>query len=1266
MVFVADDLAAWLIFISADGGRKKLTGLILGDDQKRSLRPAAAAAVRLTAAELCPGDTRRAEELAIMISQLFKIPLQEALLGVQATVLEALQVAIAEQLKLLDNPGLAASLESLTGMTGLSAAIMAQKLTAHLLREIVALGSRGGPLEPLANQLDHDRTYLQGLRVEGKMDQLDDKLAEILALEDGTRAAALPVELPAYWATLREFGRALHRRMPQLLRRERDLIEIAAFATGDVAYRWLVGGAFAGKSALLYEAVMVGLPDEVDVVCYFLSRRASDASSGRFLEAVVPQLAYLCKVAAPPANVDQYHALWEQAVGQAGRSGRHLLLVVDGLDEDLRPPGSRSVASLLPRLDGTNVHVLVTSRPRPELPDDADEHPLRGFQVQLDPFEGGQELAELAKKEIYDLTHGDNADLAADVLGALTAAEGPLSLPDLAALRSAGPGAPSAADVRDVRRVIEDRAVRRSVEHVGPVGSERYQFAHVSLLEYAQKAPDLCDPEYRQRIHHWASRWRDAGWPTPVGGEEGTPRYLLEIYPSTLNQEPRRLAQLASDCGWINAAIMAVGVDHVLADLRTAAAVNPADTTITATLTTVTGQAQNLRTPQLLREPGYILRQMWNQAAEIAEAPLADDLREALLARPGPILVPLWTTRQAGRALSGQLGHHDEGDIDKGVRAVAVLDDGKIVTGGDDGRVLVWDLAHLGVDPVELGRHDEAVTTLSVLGDGRVVTGHGYGWLLVWDPAHPGADPVELGCLESAQVNAVKLLSDGRLVTVAHDGQVLVWDPARPGDRPVELGRGDGMAAVTELADGRVVTTGLYEGQVLVWNPAHLDADPVTLGSHDSPTEEAVWTAAVLADGRVVTGGEDGRVLIWNPAHPGDHPVELGHRSWPWANVTIWTVLALDDGRVLTGDDEGLVLLWDPAHPGTHPVELGYHQGAVLAAAALPDGHIVTGDSAGRLVAWDPTRAGGEPVRLGHRDWSMPSAVALLPDGRVVTGDTEGQVLVWDPAYPVTGPVKLGQHEKPTAVSLPTVRAMTGLADGRVVTGGADGRLLVWDPVRPGADPVELGRHQGDVQAVAVLPDRRVISSGANDKRVLVWAPDHPGAAPVEFSYGPEGYPPWVSAVAVLADGRAVIESFASLLVWDPADQDADPVELGRDVVPVVAAALADGRVVTGDEQGQLLIFDPACPKSNVVELGRHTGTPRGITVLADGCVVTGDDQGRVLVWDPAGTGSTQTVQLNSEIVTLASTQFSAAESRIVVAYKTGGFSLWSYRVDVK
>src|ERR1700733_6590299 len=33
-------------------------------------------------------------------------------------------------------------------------------------------GARGGPLEPLASQLSHDLIYLQGLRVEGKIDEL--------------------------------------------------------------------------------------------------------------------------------------------------------------------------------------------------------------------------------------------------------------------------------------------------------------------------------------------------------------------------------------------------------------------------------------------------------------------------------------------------------------------------------------------------------------------------------------------------------------------------------------------------------------------------------------------------------------------------------------------------------------------------------------------------------------------------------------------------------------------------------------------------------------------------------------------------------------------------------------------------------------------------------------------------------------------------------------------------------------------------------------
>jgi hypothetical protein len=67
------------------------------------------------------------------------------------------------------------------------------------------------------------------------------------------RLPALPTVQwePAYRDTLRWFGETLHGRMPQLLGRQRELAELAAFATGQGGYRWLVGGTYAGKSALL-------------------------------------------------------------------------------------------------------------------------------------------------------------------------------------------------------------------------------------------------------------------------------------------------------------------------------------------------------------------------------------------------------------------------------------------------------------------------------------------------------------------------------------------------------------------------------------------------------------------------------------------------------------------------------------------------------------------------------------------------------------------------------------------------------------------------------------------------------------------------------------------------------------------------------------------------------------------------------------------------------------------------------------------------------
>jgi hypothetical protein len=197
VVFVADDLAAWLIGMLADAGRKKLTTLVLGSDQERALRQAAAAAIESTAAELDPSGGERAGQLAMVVNEVFREvfrkPPTGATLAAQATLLEALQARVAERLAVLDDAAVTGTGQSSAEVLGVRVGVLAETLARNLIREIMVRGSGGGPLAPLADQLNHDVTHLQGQRLEGMLAQLAD-LVMTLA-RTGSDVASRPVKL---------------------------------------------------------------------------------------------------------------------------------------------------------------------------------------------------------------------------------------------------------------------------------------------------------------------------------------------------------------------------------------------------------------------------------------------------------------------------------------------------------------------------------------------------------------------------------------------------------------------------------------------------------------------------------------------------------------------------------------------------------------------------------------------------------------------------------------------------------------------------------------------------------------------------------------------------------------------------------------------------------------------------------------------------------------------------------------------------------------
>jgi tetratricopeptide (TPR) repeat protein len=212
MAFGADDVGAWLVAVLGDAGRRRVTELVLGSEQERALARAARVAVQAMAREACDGDEGRAGDLARVVGEVFAAAVPGAALVRRATLLESLELGIAAQLAVLDDAELTGAGVSSAAVLGVGGGELAGLLAGHLLAEIVAAGARGGPLFPLAAQLNDDVTHLQGQQVHAALRQLADAVARIAGAQAPAVAAAaamvdqLPAATPGFTGRDGELG----------------------------------------------------------------------------------------------------------------------------------------------------------------------------------------------------------------------------------------------------------------------------------------------------------------------------------------------------------------------------------------------------------------------------------------------------------------------------------------------------------------------------------------------------------------------------------------------------------------------------------------------------------------------------------------------------------------------------------------------------------------------------------------------------------------------------------------------------------------------------------------------------------------------------------------------------------------------------------------------------------------------------------------------------------------------------------------------------
>ena len=583
------------------------------------------------------------------------------------------------------------------------------------------------------------------------------------------------------------------------------------------------------------------------------------------------------------------------------------------------------------------------------------------------------------------------------------------------------------------------------------------------------------------------------------------------------------------------------------------------------------------------------------------------------------------------------------------VNSVAVSPDGRrIVSGGADGTVRIWDADTHQQVGAPLTGHTEPVVSVAFSPDGRrIVSGSFDKTVRIWDAdTHQQIGAPLTG--HTGDVWSVAFSPDGRrIVSGSFDKTVRIWDAdthQQVGD-PL-TGHTEQVGSVAFSPDGRRIVSGSWDGTVRIW-----DADTgQQVGDPLTGHTEQVGSVAVSPDGRrIVSGSWDGTVRIWDA----DTGQQVGA---PLTGHTgdVWSVAFSPDGRrIVSGSFDKTVRIWDADTGQQVGAPLTGHTDRVGAAVSSDGRRIVSGSRDETVRIWDADTGQqvGAPL-TGHT--GTVGSVAFSPDGRrIVSGSVDETVRIWD--------ADTGQQVgAPLTGHTGAVGSVAFSPDGRrIVSGSVDETVRIWDADTGQQIGAPLTGHTGAVGSVAFSPDGRRIVSGSVDETVRIWDADTGQQIGAPLT----GHTGAVGSVAFSPDGRRIVSGSYdnTVRIWDADTGQQIGAPLTGHISPVASVAFSpDGRrMVSGSGDETVRIWDADTGQQVGAPLTGHTLFVWSVAFSPDGRrIVSGGLDKTVRIWD-ADTHQQVGAPLTGHTGAVGSVAFSPDGRRIVSGSADNTLRLW-------